>query len=105
MYRQTDPALVDFLTDCGWAFRAKMNVPEFFAKHQRRMIGCTCAISKVTSRFLRAGRFPVRELAAAIQRAKWTGWVLNEEERLSGEKPGEKAVAPARQTLKQVFGK
>lgn len=106
LYRQTDPALVDFLTDCGWAFRAKMNVPEFFAKHQRRMIGLHLRDFKGDEQVpLGQGDFPVRELAAAIQRAKWTGWVLNEEERLSGEKPGEKAVAPARQMMKQVFDK
>jgi len=35
----------------------------------------------------------------------WTGWAIIEEERLSGEKPGEMAVAHARQTLKQVFGR
>lgn len=102
----TDPELVDFLTDCGWAFSVKENVPEFFAKHHKRIIGLHLRDFKNGEQVpLGQGEFPIRELAAAIKKARWTGWAINEEERLSGEKLGEKAVAPARQTLKQVFGK
>ncbi|MDX2041088.1 MAG: sugar phosphate isomerase/epimerase family protein [Acidobacteriota bacterium] len=106
LYAQTDPALVDFLHDFGWAFYAKANVPEFFAKHHKRIVGMHLRDFKNGEQVpLGQGEFPIRELAAAIKKAKWTGWAINEEERLSGEKPGEKAVAPARQTMKQVFGK
>ena len=106
LYLQTDPALVDFLHDFGWAFYAKANVPEFFAKHHKRIVGMHLRDFKNGEQVpLGQGEFPIKELAAAIKKAKWTGWAINEEERLSGEKPGEKAVAPARQTLKQVFGK
>lgn len=106
LYAHTDPALVDFLHDFGWAFYAKANVPEFFAKHHKRIVGMHLRDFKNGEQVpLGQGEFPVRELAAAIKNAKWAGWAINEEERLSGEKPGEKAVAPARQTLKQVFGK
>ncbi len=106
LYAHTDPALVDFLHDFGWAFYAKANVPEFFAKHHKRIVGMHLRDFKNGEQVpLGQGEFPVRELAAAIKKVKWAGWAINEEERLSGEKPGEKAVAPARQTLKQVFGK
>ncbi|MBP6821329.1 MAG: sugar phosphate isomerase/epimerase [Acidobacteria bacterium] len=106
LYAQTDPTLVDFLHDFGWAFYAKANVPEFFAKHHKRIIGLHLRDFKNGEQVpLGQGEFPIKELAAVIKKAKWTGWAINEEERLSGEKPGEKAVAPARQTLKQVFGK
>lgn len=106
LYAQTDPALVHFLTDCGWAFSAKANVPKFFQKHHKRIIGLHLRDFKNGEQVpLGQGEFPIRELAAAIKKANWQGWAINEEERLSGEKPGEKAVAPARQTLKQVFGK
>lgn len=106
LYRSTDPARVDFLTDCGWAFSAKANVPEFFAKHHKRIIGFHLRDFKNGEQVpLGRGDFPIRELAAVIKKLNWQGWTINEEERLSGEKPGEKAVAPARQTLKQVFGK
>lgn len=106
LYQRTEPSLVDFLTDCGWALRGKANVPVLFAKHHKRIIGLHLRDFKDGQQVpLGQGEFPIRELAAAIKKANWTGWVISEEERLSGEKPGEKAVAPARQTLKQVFGK
>ena len=104
--QQTSPALVDFLTDCGWAFRAGMNVPQFFERHHRRIVGLHLRDFKGDEQVpLGQGDFPVRELAAAIRKVKWNGWVLNEEERLSGAKPGESAVAPARETLRQAFKK
>lgn len=106
LYSQTDPALVEFLHDFGWAFYAKANVPEFFSKHHKRITGLHLRDFKNGEQVpLGQGEFPMKELAAVIKKAKWTGWAINEEERLSGEKPGEKAVAPARQTLKQVFGR
>ncbi len=106
LYQKTDPSLVDFLTDCGWALRGGANVPEFFAKHYKRIIGLHLRDFKNGEQVpLGQGEFPIQELAAAIKKVKWNGWAINEEERLSGEKPGEKAVAPARQTLKQAFGK
>jgi len=106
LYAHTDPALVNFLHDFGWAFYAKANVPEFFARHHKRIVGMHLRDFKNGEQVpLGQGEFPIRDLAAAIKKAKWMGWAINEEERLSGEKPGEKAVAPARQTMKQVFGK
>ena len=36
--------------------------------------------------------------------ANWNGWLLAEEERLSGEKPGETATRPARETIRRIFG-
>lgn len=106
LYRETDPALVDFVTDCGWAWRAGANVPAFFARHHKRIAGLHLRDFKADTQIpLGQGDFPLSALAAEIKKAKWAGWVLNEEERLSGEKPGETAVAPARLALKQAFGK
>lgn len=106
LMKMTDLYHVEFLIDCGWAFQAKVNVPEFFSKHHKRIIGLHLRDFKNREQVpLGQGEFPIQELAAAIKKVKWNGWAINEEERLSGEKPGEKAVAPARQTLKQAFGK
>jgi sugar phosphate isomerase/epimerase len=110
LYKHTDPALVDFLIDCGWAWRGGMNVPEFFARHHKRIIGLHLRDFKGDFKSdvqvpLGQGDFPLRQLADVIKKVKWQGWVLNEEERLSGEKPGEAAVAPARATLKKFFGR
>ncbi|HKE06054.1 MAG TPA: TIM barrel protein [Blastocatellia bacterium] len=104
--RLTDPELVDFLLDCGWAFRAQADVPVFFTNHHLRVCGLHLRDFKNGEQVpLGQGEFPIRELAAVIKKVNWSGWAIIEEERLSGEKPGEMAVAPARQTLKQVFGR
>ena len=106
LYKLTDPALVDFLTDCGWAMRGGMNVPEFFGRHHRRIIGLHLRDFKGDNQVpLGQGDFPLQQLAAVIKKVKWQGWALNEEERLSGEKPGESAVAPARAALKAAFNR
>lgn len=106
LYKLTDPALVDFLTDCGWAMRGGMNVPEFFSRHHKRIIGLHLRDFKGDTQVpLGQGDFPLQQLAAVIKKVKWQGWALNEEERLSGEKPGESAVAPARAALKAVFNR
>jgi len=106
LFRLTDPTVVDFLIDCGSAYRVKMNVPQFFARYHTRIIGLHLRDFKNYEQVtLGQGDFPLNDLAAEIKRLNWTGWVLNEEERLSGEKPGDKAVGPARQALRQAFGK
>lgn len=106
LIRNTEPRLVDFLIDCGWAFRARADVPAFFNRYHKRITGLHLRDFKGDTQIpLGQGDFPLTALAAEIEKAKWNGWVLNEEERLSGEKPGESAVAPARQALKQAFGK
>ncbi|MFN7930941.1 MAG: sugar phosphate isomerase/epimerase family protein [Blastocatellia bacterium] len=110
LYKHTDPARVEFITDCGWAWRGGINVPEFFARHHKRMAGLHLRDFKGDFKSdvqipLGQGDFPLQALAKVVQQVKWQGWVLNEEERLSGEKPGESAVAPARATLKKIFGR
>jgi inosose dehydratase len=106
LYKLTDPALVEFLTDCGWAWRGGMNVPEFFSRHHKRIIGLHLRDFKGDTQVpLGQGDFPLQQLAAVIKKVKWQGWALNEEERLSGEKPGEVAVTPARAALKLAFNR
>lgn len=110
LFKHTDPSHVEFLTDCGWAWRGGINVPEFFAKHHQRIIGLHLRDFKGDFKSdvqipLGQGDFPLRQLAEVIEKVKWQGWALNEEERLSGEKPGESAVAPARATLRKHFGR
>ena len=110
LYKHTDPALVNFLIDCGWAWRGGINVPEFFARHHKRIVGLHLRDFKGDFKSdvqipLGQGDFPLSQLAAVIKQVKWSGWALNEEERLNGDKPGEAAVAPAKATLDKVFGR
>ncbi|MBK6798633.1 MAG: TIM barrel protein [Acidobacteria bacterium] len=83
LYRLTDPGLVDFLTDCGWAFRTGTDVPGFFTRHHKRIIGMHLRDFKTGTQVpLGQGDFPLKEIAAAVNKANWSGWVINEEERL-----------------------
>ena len=50
------------------------------------------------------GEFDLKPLAAAVRTAKWSGWLINEEERLNDYKPGDSAVIPARKALRDIFG-
>ena len=108
LYKHTDPALVSFLMDCGWAWRGGMDVPKFFAQHHKRIAGLHLRDFKGDFKSdvqipLGQGDFPLAQLAAVIKKLQWQGWALNEEERLNGDKPGEAAVAPAKASLDRVF--
>jgi len=106
LYRATDPGLVRFVLDAGHAFRAKVDVAAFLTRHHDRLDGLHLRDFRGEQQVpLGQGEFNLKALAAAVGKTKWDGWVLNEEERADGSKPGEAAVAPARQALRQVFGK
>jgi inosose dehydratase len=104
---RTDPALVAFLIDCGHAVRAGVDLAAFFTKHHRRICGMHLRDFKggVEPQVpLGQGDVDWKPLAAAVKKAGWTGWVLAEEERVDGSKPGESAARPARETLRALFG-
>lgn len=105
LFRDTSPELVRFVLDCGHAFRAKVDVAEFFTRHHARIDGLHLRDFRGENQVpLGQGEFDLKALAAAVKETKWRGWLLNEEERADGSKPGETAVAPARQTLRKFFG-
>ncbi len=105
LVRQTDPHRVDFLIDAGHAFQARADVPAFFSQHASRIVGFHLRDSKNGQEvILGQGEFDYRPLAKAIEAAGWSGWILSEEERLSGEKLGESATGPAREYVRRVFG-
>jgi sugar phosphate isomerase/epimerase len=102
---QTDPSLVNFLFDAGHAFLAKVDVVEFFKRHNTRIAAMHLRDFQDDQQVpLGQGGFPLAKLAAAIEKERWRGWVMNEEERLAGVRPGDAAVAPARESLRRVFG-
>jgi sugar phosphate isomerase/epimerase len=102
---QTDPALFHLILDAGHAQEGGANVAEFFAKQAARIDGIHLRDAKQGKEVpLGQGDYDWRPLAAAIAQAKWDGWILAEEERLSGEKPGEAAMRPAREAIRRVFG-
>jgi len=104
LLRETDPARVWFLVDAGHAFRAGADIPGFIRKHHRRLTGLHIRDTKDGRETpLGTGEFPLEAVAAAIREAGWSGWVINEEERVGG-KPGDDAVKPARDALFRIFG-
>jgi inosose dehydratase len=103
LMRETNPKNVGFLLDAGHAYEAGANVPEFFREHHERIVALHLRDYRDGEQVpLGAGTFPVSELARAIERANWRGWILCEEERLHG-KPGDAAMKPARDALFRVF--
>ena len=105
LLRETDPALVHLILDAGHAMEGGANVAEFFTRHATRIDGIHLRDAKQGKEVpLGQGDSDWRPLAKAVSAAKWSGWILTEEERLSGEKPGEQAVRPAREAIRRVFG-
>ncbi|MEO8027646.1 MAG: sugar phosphate isomerase/epimerase [Bryobacteraceae bacterium] len=105
LVKRTDPKLVDFVIDAGHAFRVGADVPAFFARHHRRIAGMHLRdFHNGDQVILGEGDFHLEPLARAIARARWTGWLMNEEERLNNVKLGDAAIGPARREMKKVFG-
>jgi len=105
LIKKTNPELVQFLFDAGHGYEAKADVVEFFKRHKDRIAAMHLRDFKGEQQVpLGQGAFPLAAMAAAVKKADWRGWILNEEERLSGIKPGDSAIAPAREALRQAFG-
>jgi inosose dehydratase len=104
LLRETDPALLRLILDAGHAQEGGAHVAEFFTEHAGRIDGIHLRDARQGNEVpLGQGDYDWRPLAAAVVSAKWDGWVLAEEERLSGEKPGEAAIRPAREAIRRVF--
>jgi sugar phosphate isomerase/epimerase len=105
LLRETDPSKVSFLLDAGHAFDAGADVPAFIRRHHKRLAGMHLRDFKNGEQVpLGSGDFPLQAVAQAIRQTGWSGWVLNEEERLTS-KPGDAAVKPARDALFRAFGR
>jgi inosose dehydratase len=101
---QTDPG-VHFVLDAGHAIEGGAHLAEFFAKNWRRIDAIHLRDAKGGNEVpLGQGDYDYAPLAKEINATGWRGWLVTEEERLSGEKPGEEAVRPAREAIRKVFG-
>jgi sugar phosphate isomerase/epimerase len=104
LLRETDPALFHLILDAGHAQQGGANVAEFFTKRSARIDGIHLRDARQGKEVpLGQGEYDWHPLAAAVAGVKWDGWVLAEEERLSGEKPGEAAIKPAREAIRRLF--
>lgn len=101
---KTRPELVDLFPDAGYIFYAKADVAQFFARHHARIAGFHFRDFKGRNQVpLGQGEFDLRRLAAAMRRLKWSGWLLNEEERENDGRPGDAAMVPAREHIRKIF--
>jgi inosose dehydratase len=104
LYAQTDPAYVSFLLDAGHAYRTGFDIPRFVEEHAARLTGIHFRDFRDGKQVpLGEGTFPLRQVAAALQRARWSGWVINEEEREDGTKAGLSYLQPSFTALKGAF--
>jgi inosose dehydratase len=101
LYAETDPTLVSFLLDAGHAYRTGFDIPRFVEEHATRLTGIHFRDFKEGKQVpLGEGTFPLHQVASALERAKWSGWVINEEEREDGTKAGIAVIQPAYTALK-----
>jgi sugar phosphate isomerase/epimerase len=105
LLKATAPDLFHLVVDAGHAFSAGVDMAGFFSKHFPRIEGMHLrdALNKEEVPFGQGDRNWV-PLAAAVRKSKWTGWLMTEEERLNGSKPGEAALRPAREGIRRIFG-
>ncbi|MGI8744230.1 MAG: sugar phosphate isomerase/epimerase family protein [Bryobacteraceae bacterium] len=105
LLRETDPALFHLVVDAGHVLRAGANPVDFFNRHSDRIVGFHLRDSKNGKEApLGEGDYQWKPLAEAIRNKNWRGWLLSEEERVTGEKPGEAATRPAREAIRRIFG-
>lgn len=103
--KHTDPSLVMFVMDAGHAMRAGADVNAFFLEHHKRLAGMHLRdFAGDVQVPLGSGKFDYAPLAASVKKTGWEGWILNEEERATDEKPGDSAIGPARETVRKLFG-
>lgn len=106
LLRSTDPKLVFAMLDIGHAWLADPDAISVFESHSTRAFGLH--VRDFHNRVpvpLSQGELPLRELAAAIRKTGWSGWLIDEEERPNEpDKPGNKATGPSRKTMKDIFG-
>ena len=104
LIRGTDPSLLNFILDAGHCFRAGADPVAFFRKHHTRLAAMHLRDFIGDEQVpLGQGKFPLAALARAVRDTKWSGWLMNEEERV-GSRPGDAAIAPAHEVLVKTFG-
>ncbi len=103
----TSAELVDFLVDAGHAYLGGGNPAEFLERHSRRILGLHIKTFRGPSESrqvpLGQGDFDFQELAAAVKKTGWAGWLIDEEG--GGPTPGNTAaLGPDREYIRRVFG-
>jgi sugar phosphate isomerase/epimerase len=100
--QETDPELVHFLIDAGHAYLGGGDPVAFLRVHGQRVRGFHVKTFKGSEQVpLGQGDFDFGELAAAIRKTHWAGWLITEE---GGSRLGNTAaLGPDRQYIRRVF--
>jgi sugar phosphate isomerase/epimerase len=103
----TDPALVRFLMDAGHGYLGGGNPAGFLARHHTRIYGLHLKTfkGKETSGQVPLGQgdFGFEELAAAVKKTGWAGWIIDEAG--GGPKPGHtNELGSDRAYIRRIFG-
>jgi inosose dehydratase len=103
----TDPALVHFLMDAGHGYLGGGNPAAFLTRYPKRIYGIHLKTFKGKETGgqvpLGQGDFDFQDLAAAVKKTGWTGWVIDEAG--GGPKPGHtNALGEDRAHIRKLFG-
>ena len=103
----TNPALVHFLMDAGHGYLGGGDPAAFLSTHSKRVYGIhlkTFKGKEMTGQVpLGQGDFDFEELAAAVKKTAWSGWIIDEEG--GGPRGGNTAaLGPDRKHIKKLFG-
>jgi len=103
----TDPALVSFMMDAGHGYLGGGDPAAFMLAFSKRIFGIhlkTFRGREVSGQVpLGQGDFDFEDLAAAVQKTGWSGWLIVEEG--GGPRPGAtSALGPDRQHIRKLFG-
>ena len=103
----TNPALVHFLMDAGHGYLGGGNPAAFLSAHSKRIYGIhvkTFKGKEVSGQVpLGQGDFDFQDLAAAVKKTGWSGWIIDEEG--GGPRGGNTAaLGPDREHIRKLFG-
>jgi len=105
LLEETDPEKFRLLLDTGHAARAGVDVVEFFGEWSARISGMHLRDLRGQEQVpLGQGELDLTALKQSVRESGWKGWLIVEEERPGGGRPGDEAVIPARRHIKKVFG-
>jgi inosose dehydratase len=103
IFARTDPKNLWLLMDAAYVHEAHMNVPAFFRKHYRRIVGMHVRDHRDGKEVpLGEGEIDLKGLAGAIHETGWPGWVILEVNKRA-DMPSRQLVETSRKYMRDVM--